>query len=166
MQRSRWQTLLRSKGCIKKLKKTFLCYRNLRRRSNIIFTPIGISLITFSLAADLPLLKWQHGKTGRNTLQPWINNSLILNLIVCQKTQLNLKRISLLKRKAQLRRKRIQRKKHVKVKTQRARFTAPGFFLRHWWYFSLRLLAPSSPPQQLFFHLSCFRHHPFAFTSQ
>ena len=69
-----------------------------------------------------------------NTLQPWVNNSLTLNLIVCRKRQLNLGRISLLKRKAQLRRKlnpgrisllkrkaqhkgkRIQRKKHAKVK--------------------------------------------------
>ena len=68
-------------------------------------------------------------KNGRNTLQPWVNNSLTLNLIVCRKRQLNLGRISLLKRKAQHRRKRIQRKKHGKVKTQSARFTAPGFFL-------------------------------------
>lgn len=58
---------------------------------------------------------------GRNTLQPWVNNSLTLNLIVCRKRQLNLGRISLLKRKAQHRRKQIQRKKHGKVKRR-----APG----------------------------------------
>jgi len=97
--------------------------------SNIVFTLIGISLFTYILAVQLPLRKVQHGRTGRNTLQPWVNNSLTLNLIVCRKRQLNLGRISLLKRKAQHRRKRIQRKKHGKVKTQRARFTAPGFFL-------------------------------------
>ena len=91
--------------------------------------PEGISLFTYILAVQLPLLKGQHGRTGRNTLQPWVNNSLTLNLIVCRKRQLNLGRISLLKRKAQHRRKRIQRKKHGKVKTRRARFTAPGFFL-------------------------------------
>ena len=107
------------------------------------FTLIGISLFTYSLAVQLPLLKGQHGRTGRNTLQPWVNNSLTLNLIVCQKRQLNQGRISLLKRKAQHRRKRIQRKKHGKVKTQRARFTEPGFFLRFCWSFGLRLLAPS-----------------------
>jgi hypothetical protein len=77
----------------------------------------------------LPLLKGQHGRTGRNTLQPWVNNSRTLNLIVCRKRQLNPGRISLLKRKAQRRRKGTQRKKHGKVKTQRARSAAPGFFL-------------------------------------
>lgn len=77
----------------------------------------------------MPLLKGQHERTGRNTLQPWVNNSLTLNLIVCRKRQLNLERISLLKRKAQHRRKRIQRKKHGEVKTQGARFIAPGLFL-------------------------------------
>jgi hypothetical protein len=65
---------------------------------------------------------------GRNIPQPSVNNSLTLNLIVCRKTQLNLKRTSLLKRKAQHRRKLIQRKKHAKIKTQKARFTTPGFF--------------------------------------
>jgi hypothetical protein len=85
--------------------------------------------VSYSLAVQLPLLNEQHGRTGRNTLQPSVNNSLTLNLIVCRTRQLNLGRISLLKRKAQHRRKLIQRKKHGKVKTQRARFTAPGFFL-------------------------------------
>ncbi len=79
----------------------------------------------------MPLLKGQHERTGRNTLQLWVNNSLTLNLIVCRKRQLNLGRISLLKGKAQHRRKQIQRKKHGKAKMQRARFTAPGFFLPH-----------------------------------
>ena len=32
---------------------------------NIIFTVIGISLFTYILAAQLPLLQGQHGKTGR-----------------------------------------------------------------------------------------------------
>ncbi len=77
----------------------------------------------------MPLLKGQHERTGRNTLQPWVNNSQTLNLIVCRKRQQNPGRISLLKRKAQHKRKRIQRRKHGKVKTQRARFTTPGFFL-------------------------------------
>ena len=86
-------------------------------------------MFTYILAVQLPLLKEQHGRTGRNTLQPGVNNSLTLNLIVCRKRQQNPGRISLLKRKAQHRRKRIQRKKHGKVKTQRALFTAPGFFL-------------------------------------
>jgi hypothetical protein len=49
------------------------------------------------------------------------NNSLTLNLILCQKRQLNPGRISLLKRKVQHRRKGIQRQKHGKVKTPRAR---------------------------------------------
>ena len=44
--------------------------------SNILFTLIGISLFSYSLAVQLPLLKGQHGRTGRNTLQPWVNNSL------------------------------------------------------------------------------------------
>jgi hypothetical protein len=91
--------------------------------------PSGISLITYFLAVQLPLLKGQHRRTGRIKLQPGVNNSLTLNLIVCRKRQQNPGRISLLKRKAQHRRKRIQRKKHGKVKTQRARFTVPGFFL-------------------------------------
>ena len=107
--------------------------------------PSGISLVTYSLAVQLLPLKGQHGRTVRNTLQPWVNNSLTLNWIVWRKRQLNLGRISLLKRKAQHRRKRIQRKKHGKVKTQRARFTAPGFFLLRCWCFVLRLLAPSFP---------------------
>ena len=77
---------------------------------------------------ELPFLKGQHGRTGRKNLQSSVNNSLTLNLIVCRKTQRNLKRTSLPKRKAQHRRKRIRRKKHVKVKTQRARFILPGFF--------------------------------------
>jgi hypothetical protein len=32
---------------------------------NIIFTIIGISLFTYILVVQLPLLKGQHGKTGR-----------------------------------------------------------------------------------------------------
>ena len=56
------------------------------------------------------------------------NNSLILNLIVCRQRKLNLRRISLLKRKAQYRKKQIRRKKH-ESKKQRARFTEPGFFV-------------------------------------
>ena len=114
--------------------------------SNILFTLIGISLFSYSLAVQLPLLKRQHGRTGRNTLQPWVNNLLTLNLILCRKKTLNLRRISLLKRKAQHKGKRIQRKKHVRVKMQIARFTAPGFFLRRSWCFGLRLLPPSLPP--------------------
>jgi hypothetical protein len=31
---------------------------------------IGISLFTYILAVQLPLLKGQHERTGRNTLQP------------------------------------------------------------------------------------------------
>jgi hypothetical protein len=62
-------------------------------------------------------------------MQPGINNSLTLNLIVCLKRQLNLKRISLPRRKAPHRRKQIQRKKHGKVKTQKARFTDRAFFI-------------------------------------
>ena len=96
--------------------------------SNIVFTLIGISLLTYSSAVKLPLLKGPTGRTGRNTLQPSVNYSLTLNLILCRKRKLNPRRISLLKRKAQHRRKRIQRKKHGKVKKQIARFTAPGFF--------------------------------------
>jgi hypothetical protein len=80
------------------------------------FSLIGISLSTYCLAVQLPLLKGQHVRKGRNTLQPWVNNSLTLNLNLCRKRQLNLGRISLVKRKAQHRRKRIQGKKHGKVK--------------------------------------------------
>jgi len=75
----------------------------------------GIYLFTYFLAVLLPLLKRLDGRTGRS-LQPGLNNLLTLNLIVCRKRQLNLKRISLLKRKAQHRRKRLQRKKHAKFK--------------------------------------------------
>ena len=96
---------------------------------NNVFILIGISLFTYILAVQLPLLKEQHGRTERNTLQPWVNNSLNLNLFVCRKRQLNQRRISLLKRKAQHRRKQIQRKKRGKIKTQRARLKALGFFL-------------------------------------
>ena len=75
----------------------------------------GIYLFTYILAVRLPLLKRLDGRTGRS-LQPGLNNLLTLNLIVCRKSQLSLKRISLLKRKAQHRRKRLQRKKHAKFK--------------------------------------------------
>ncbi|OLY93487.1 hypothetical protein BUE76_17555 [Cnuella takakiae] len=97
--------------------------------SNILLLLISLSLFTYMLAVQLPLRKVQHGRTGRNTLQPGVNDSLTLNFIVCRTRQLNPGRISLLKRKAQHRRKRIQRKKHGKVKMHGARFTALGFFL-------------------------------------
>ena len=97
-------------------------------RSNIVFTLIGISLPTFSLAVKLPFLKGQDGRTERNILHPWVINSLTLNLILCRKSQPNRKRISLLKRKAPHRRKRIQRKRHAKIKTKWARLSTPGFF--------------------------------------
>jgi hypothetical protein len=87
---------------------------------------IFVSIYPARIVAASERTTW---KKGRNTLQPWVTNSLTLNLIVCQKRQLNQERISLLKRKAQHRRKRIQRKKQGKVITQRARFTEPGFFL-------------------------------------
>ena len=90
--------------------------------------PNGISLFAYSLAVQLLLLKGQL-KNGKTYSAAISNNSLTLNLIVCRKRQLNPGRISLLKRKAQHRRKLIQRKKHGKFKTQRARFTAPGFFI-------------------------------------
>jgi hypothetical protein len=38
--------------------------------SGTLFTLIGISLFTYSLAVELPLLKGQHVRTERNTLQP------------------------------------------------------------------------------------------------
>ena len=71
-----------------------------------------IYLFTYILTVRLPLLKRLDGRTGRS-LQPGLNNLPTLNLIVCRKRQLNLKRISLLKRKAQRRGKRLQRKKHA-----------------------------------------------------
>ena len=105
-------------------------YRRLFRkggeRSTVAFSLIGISSFTYVLAVQLPLLKAQDGRTGRTMLQPWINNSLTLNLIVCRKKQLTLKRISLLKRKAPPRGKGAERE--GKVKTQKARFIEPGFF--------------------------------------
>ena len=67
-------------------------------------------------------------RKGRNTLQPWVNNSLILNLNWCQKKQLNPGRISLLKRKAPHRRKRIQRKKHGKVNNAESPVQRAGLF--------------------------------------
>ena len=136
-----------------------VCHERRRRRKKVYNMPEQLTLIkyriypyrhifTYSLAVYLPLLKGQHGRTGRNKLQPWINNSLTLKLNLCRKRQLNLERISLLKRKVQHRRKRIQRKKHAKVKMQKARFNAPGFFLRRCWCFNLILLAPSFPHKQ------------------
>jgi hypothetical protein len=80
------------------------------------FIFIGISLFTYSLAVQLPLLKEQHVRMGRNMLQPRVNNSLTLNLNLCRKRQQNPGKISLVKRKAQHRGKQIQRKKHGKVK--------------------------------------------------
>ncbi len=112
-----------------------------QRREKVYHMPERLTLIEYRIypyrhifvylysGCTVAVSKVQHGRTVRNTLQPWVNNSLTLNLIVCRKRQLNLGRISLLKRKAQHRRKRIQRKKHGKVKAPRARFTAPGFFL-------------------------------------
>ncbi len=112
---------------------------------------IGISLFTYILTVQLPVRKGQYGRTGRNTLQPWVNNSLTLNLIVCQKRQLNPGRISLLKRKAQHRRKRIQRKKHGKVITQRSPVNSAGLLssqVSAHYVFQLRFKCtyiPSSP---------------------
>lgn len=63
-------------------------------------------------------------KREENTLQPLVNNSQTLNLILCRKRKLNPERISLQKRKVQHRGRRIQRKKHAKIKAQRARLTA------------------------------------------
>jgi hypothetical protein len=57
-------------------------------------------------------------KREENTLQPFVNNSLTLNLFVCLKRTLNPGRISLQKRKAQPRRKLIQRKKHAEINAQ------------------------------------------------
>jgi hypothetical protein len=37
---------------------------------------ISISLFTYILDVQLPLLKGQPGRTGKNTVQPWITNSL------------------------------------------------------------------------------------------
>jgi hypothetical protein len=57
-------------------------------------------------------------KREKITLQPFVNNSLTLNLIVCLKRTQNPGRISLQKRKAQHRRRLIQRKKHAEIKAQ------------------------------------------------
>ena len=113
----------------------------------------------FIKAVQSPLLKGQYGRTGRNTLQPRVNNSLTLNLILCRTRQPNLKRISLLKRKAQHRRKRIQRKKHANLKMQKARFTEPGFFLNRCWCFGLRLISQVFFTNNLFYqqHVICMR---------
>ena len=93
------------------------------------FTLLGISLFTYSQAVQLPLLKGHHLRKSRNTLQPLVNNSLTINLNLCRKRQLNLGRISLVKRKAQHRRKRIQRKKHGKVKDAESPVHRAGLFL-------------------------------------
>jgi hypothetical protein len=107
------------------------------------FTDIGISLSTYTLAVQLPLLKRQHVRTGRNTLQPRVNNSLILNLNLCRKRKLNPERISLLKRKAQHRKKRIQRKKHdAKVKNTESPVHRAGFLFTPLLEFWFRTMAP------------------------
>ena len=113
---------------------------------------------TYLLAVQLPLLKSLYRWTGRNTLQPWVNNSLNLNLIVCQKSQLSQKRISLLKRKAPPRGKGAERE--GKVKTQRARFTEPGFFFSRLVSHSglaVYFICTHLPPLQVFF--TC-KHSP------
>lgn len=106
------------------------------------FTLIGISLFTYSLAVQLPLLKGQHVRKGRNTLQPWVNNSLTLNLNLCRKRQLNLGRTSLVKRKALHRRKRIQRKKHGKVKDAESPVHRAGLLFMPLFEFWFRTIAP------------------------
>ena len=81
------------------------------------FTLIVLSLPTYILAIQQPFLKRIHQGKGRNKMWPWVNKSFItLKLKLCRKKQLNLGRISLLKRKAQHKRKRIQRKKDAKIK--------------------------------------------------
>jgi hypothetical protein len=106
------------------------------------FTCIGISLPTYTLAVQLSLLKEQHVRTGRNTLQPWVNYSLNLNLNLCRKSQLNPGRISLLKRKAQHRKKLIQRKKHGKVKNAESPVYRAGLLFTPMLAFWFRTIAP------------------------
>jgi hypothetical protein len=65
-------------------------------------------------------------KNGKKYAAAKVNNSLTLNLIVCQKRQRILRRISLLKRKAQHRGNRVERNKNGKVKKGRE----PG--VQHW----------------------------------
>lgn len=107
------------------------------------FTRIGIPLFTCTLAVRLPLLKRQHVRTGRNTLQPRVSNSLILNLNLCRKRKLNPERISLLKRKAQHRKKRIPRKKHDgKVKNTESPVHRAGLLFMPLLEFWFRIIAP------------------------
>jgi hypothetical protein len=121
-----------------------MCNPPTLRRRKFRFTLIGISLFTYSLAVQLPLLKEQHVRKGRNTLQPSVNNSLTLNLNLCRKRQLNQRRISLLKRKAQHRRKRIQRKKHGKVKDAECPVHRAGLLFMPFFELWFRTVAPSS----------------------
>ena len=107
------------------------------------FTFIGISLFTYSLAVKSPFLKGLHVRKRRNTLQPWVNNSLTLNLNQCQKRQLNLGRISLVKRKALHRRKRIQRKKHGKVKDAKSPVHRAGLLFTPLFEFSFSKKSPN-----------------------
>ena len=93
------------------------------------FTLIVLSLPSYILAIHLPLLKGLHQGKGRNKLQPLVNNSLTLKLNLCLKNQLNLGRISLLKRKAQHKRKPIQRKKDAKIKEVESPVYRAGLFL-------------------------------------
>lgn len=104
------------------------------------FTIIGISLFTYNLAVKLPLLKEQYVRKGENTLQPRVNNSLTLNLKLCRKRQLNLGRISQLKRKAQHKRKRIQRKKRGKVKDTESPVHRAGLLFMPLFEFRFRAL--------------------------
>ena len=90
------------------------------------FTLIGISLSIYNLAVQLLLFK-RMGKRERNTMQPWVNNSLTLNLDLCRKRQLSPGRISRHKRKVQHKRRRIQRKKPGKSKMPDARFKSRAF---------------------------------------
>jgi hypothetical protein len=108
------------------------------------FTRIGIPLFTYTLAVRLPLLKGQHERTGRKTLQPRVNNSLILNLNLCRKRKLNPERISLLKRKAPHRKKRIPRKKQDgKVKNTESPVHRAGLLFTPLLEFWFRIIAPS-----------------------
>lgn len=106
-------------------------------------------MFTYSLTVLLPLVKEQLARRGRSSLQLIINNSLILNLIVCQKKQLTLGRISLLKRKAQHRRKRIQRKKHGKVKNSEGPVHSTGLLFTPLLKFWFKTSSTKSSLQRL-----------------
>jgi hypothetical protein len=83
-------------------------------------------LFRYSLAVELPLPDNTKGMQESAAIK---NNSLTLNLILCRKKQLNLKRISLLKRKAPHKRKRIPRKKHDKIKDFESPVHRAGLFI-------------------------------------